>query len=208
LVLAAENLAATGLGNRQIPLRLLRVLHTHQVEGALRSAEILGPAGFWRGDMLAPIALSDLAAAWPQRETGSVLLRFDTRLRLKAGNGVLKQPPSAEILLQRLLERVSALAQLYGPGALPSEGVRSVLVQARQLALVETTLQWTEWARTSGRTGQTMPWGGLLGEISYCGDLTYVLPWLALGEWLHIGSKTSFGLGHYRLWAAPRCIEF
>ena len=203
LVLAAENLAAAGLGNRQIPLRLLRVRQIHSLAGTQGAAEVLGLDGLWHGDALAPMCLADLAANWRQVSAGSLLIRFDTRLRLKAGSGVLKQTPTLEILLQRLLERISALALLYGPGALPSEGVRGLLAQARKVALVESTLRWAEWSRASGRTGLVMPWGGLLGEMSYRGDLTELLPWLGLGEWLHVGSKTSFGLGHYRLWTAP-----
>ena len=203
LVLAVENLAAAGLGNRQIPLRLLRVLQTHAVAGRPVSSEVLGLDGNWCGDALAPIRLADLAACWQQAPAGSLLIRFDTRLRLKAGSSVMKQTPTLEILLQRLLERISALALLYGTGALPSDGVRGMLAQARKVALVETTMRWAEWSRASGRTGQVMPWGGLLGEVIYRGDLTEFLPWLGLGEWLHVGSKTSFGLGHYQLWTAP-----
>ncbi|MGH8590087.1 MAG: CRISPR system precrRNA processing endoribonuclease RAMP protein Cas6, partial [Gammaproteobacteria bacterium] len=41
--------------------------------------------------------------------------------------------------------------------------------------------------------------GGLLGQITYRGDLSPFLPWLALGEWMHIGGKTSFGLGRYTI---------
>jgi hypothetical protein len=121
LVLAVENLAATGLGNRQIPLRLLRVLQTHDVTGRTSALELLGPDGIWRGEWLAPVGLSRLASAWQPAASSAVLLRFDTRLRLKAGSSVLKQPPGCEVLLQRLLERVSSLSQLYGPGALASE---------------------------------------------------------------------------------------
>jgi hypothetical protein len=203
LVLAAENLAATGLGNRNIPLRLLRVVSTRVAAGGRVSSELLGSDAPWRGDADAPCSLSALAAAWAGAPAGRVLIRFDTRLRLKAANGVLKQTPACEVLVQRLLERVSALAALYGAGPLPGDGVRALLALARGVALESSTLRWTEWSRTSGRTGQVMPWGGLLGEVAYQGELAALMPWLALGEWLHVGSKTSFGLGHYRLWSAP-----
>ncbi len=85
LALAAENQEAAGLGNRQIPLRLLRVLQTHAVAGTQVTSEVLGLDGLWRSD-----ALADLAATWRQAPAGSVLLRCGTRLRLKAGSGVLK----------------------------------------------------------------------------------------------------------------------
>jgi hypothetical protein len=106
-----------------------------------------------------------------------------------------------EILLQRLLERINALALLYGPGALPSEGERGVLAQTREVALAETSLRWAEWSRASGRTGQVMPWGDLLGEVlSRRSDGSAAL---AGSGRMVACSKTSFGLGHYRLWSAP-----
>jgi len=44
-----------------------------------------------------------------------------------------------------------------------------------------------------------MKFGGLLGTITYAGDLEPFIPYLALGEWIHIGGKTSFGLGKYNI---------
>jgi len=204
LLLAVENLAAAGLGNRHSPLRLLRVMATGMEVGTLREFEALGADGVWRGDAITPVSLAALASAWEGVPAALVSLGFDTRLRLKAGNVVLKQAPTCEILLQRLLERASALSLRYGQGALPSEGVLRLLARASDVVLDTSTLRWVEWPRASGRSGQVMPWGGLLGEVAYRGELSELLPWLALGEWLHVGSKTSFGLGHYRLWAAPR----
>jgi CRISPR/Cas system endoribonuclease Cas6 (RAMP superfamily) len=44
-----------------------------------------------------------------------------------------------------------------------------------------------------------MKFGGLLGEIRFQGNLQPFIPYLQMGEWCHIGGKTSFGLGKYRL---------
>jgi CRISPR/Cas system endoribonuclease Cas6 (RAMP superfamily) len=44
-----------------------------------------------------------------------------------------------------------------------------------------------------------MKFGGLTGDISYTGELQAFMELLQLGEWLHIGGKTSFGLGKYEL---------
>ena len=38
-----------------------------------------------------------------------------------------------------------------------------------------------------------------MGSINYRGDLDPYLPYLALGEWVHLGNKSSFGLGKYVL---------
>jgi len=39
-----------------------------------------------------------------------------------------------------------------------------------------------------------------LGTISFVQNLAAFLPLLRLGESLHIGAGTAFGLGHYRLY--------
>ena len=44
-----------------------------------------------------------------------------------------------------------------------------------------------------------MKLGGLIGELSYVGDLKPFLPFLKMTEVFHVGKGTSFGLGRYKL---------
>ena len=48
-------------------------------------------------------------------------------------------------------------------------------------------------------TADSIPMGGFIGRIRYSGDLTPFLPFIFLGEYLHIGLHTAFGCGQYRL---------
>ncbi|NJN99775.1 MAG: CRISPR system precrRNA processing endoribonuclease RAMP protein Cas6, partial [Anaerolineales bacterium] len=41
--------------------------------------------------------------------------------------------------------------------------------------------------------------GGLVGRVTYEGDLTEYLPLLALGELIHVGKGTVFGNGQYQI---------
>jgi CRISPR/Cas system endoribonuclease Cas6 (RAMP superfamily) len=41
--------------------------------------------------------------------------------------------------------------------------------------------------------------GGLVGQVTYSGDLRDYLPLLALGELAHVGKGTVFGNGQYRI---------
>ncbi len=41
--------------------------------------------------------------------------------------------------------------------------------------------------------------GGWIGEITYKGDFQKYLPLLRLGEHIHVGKATVFGLGKYRI---------
>lgn len=56
------------------------------------------------------------------------------------------------------------------------------------------------FARHSNRQQQSMPLSGLLGTIQIHQPLpTELLSAMHLGQWLHIGGKTAFGLGAYQL---------
>ena len=123
-----------------------------------------------------------------------------TRLRLKAENQLLTTPPAFHLLLQRLISRINALAALYGNGVLlePDEK-HALLAEAETVRIESSTLQWRDWQRYSQRSNSAMPFGGLLGETVYAGELAPFVPWLSLGQWTGVGGKTSFGLGLYEL---------
>lgn len=61
----------------------------------------------------------------------------------------------------------------------------------------ETNFQWCGWERYSNRQQQAMKMGGVLGKITLSGEIEPFLSLLHLGQWLHVGNKTSFGMGLY-----------
>jgi CRISPR/Cas system endoribonuclease Cas6 (RAMP superfamily) len=44
-----------------------------------------------------------------------------------------------------------------------------------------------------------MKLGGLIGDITFEGNITPFLPFLTLGRYIHVGKGTSFGLGKYEI---------
>lgn len=129
-----------------------------------------------------------------------IRLKHSTRLRLKADNELLHTAPPFSLLLNRLLGRINALATLYCGGSIISPEQKQHLLNLAETVQIEhSTLQWRDWQRHSQRTHSTMPFGGLLGETVYRGELAPFVPWLALGQWVGVGGKTSFGLGLYEL---------
>ncbi len=128
-------------------------------------------------------------------------LNHSTRLRLKGDNQLLNTAPPFSLLLNRLLGRINALASLYGSGIVITPDEKQQLLNLAETVQIESsTLQWHDWQRFSQRSQSTMPFGGLLGETVYRGaELAPFVPWLALGQWVGVGGKTSFGLGLYEL---------
>jgi hypothetical protein len=55
----------------------------------------------------------------------------------------------------------------------------------------------------SARSARAAPIRGLVGTAVYEGDLRPFWPHRVLGQWTHVGSGTTFGLGGYRIEAGP-----
>lgn len=129
----------------------------------------------------------------PQRVT----LRFLTRLELKAK----KRHPeiSFGMLFRRLFARVVTLGHLHCGINFTGLDFSGLSHAADEVKTVSSNLDWEHATRYSNRQGRRMPFGGLLGEVTFEGDFAPFWPFILLGEWIHVGKKTTFGLGRYEL---------
>ena len=100
------------------------------------------------------------------------------------------------MLLRSLLRRLSNLAYFHCGTELQLD-FRGLIAAAEQIETVSSSLQWYDWERYSARQDTRMKLGGVLGQVTYQGDLQPFLPLLQLGSWVHVGKGTSFGLGKY-----------
>jgi hypothetical protein len=117
--------------------------------------------------------------------------------------GAVARRPEFQLLFRRLLGRLSSLARFHDAGPLDVD-FRGLIEAAAAVRLVRDDTRWTRWARYSGRQARRMEWDGLVGEAHYDGDLQIFWPYLAFGQWTHVGSNTTFGLGAYRVEGGPR----
>jgi len=44
-----------------------------------------------------------------------------------------------------------------------------------------------------------MKLGGIIGNITYAGNLEQFLPFIVLGKYVHVGKGATFGLGQYEI---------
>ena len=183
-----------GLGRARVPYRLLTVSDASTADGPV----------IYRADegilqeTIQPVTLEDLQAPDDAQVT-QVTLECLTPLRIKkygtyqeAGERI-----TFRTVLDLLLGRLEALAVFHcGVAWEPQEALRDAADQVQVVAR-HLTLQRLE--RYSNRHRQTLPMHGLLGRLSFAGHLTPFLPLLRMGQYIHIGAGTAFGLGGYRL---------
>lgn len=126
-----------------------------------------------------------------------VNLCLQTPTRLKDG-GRLSGAVDFPLLVRSLLRRSSDLARFHC-GAELGVDYRDWIERAGRVQTVESRLRWHDWERYSHRQGTKMQLGGVMGQVSYAGELGPFLPLLALGADLHVGKGTGFGLGRYEI---------
>jgi hypothetical protein len=129
----------------------------------------------------------------------AVELAIATPLRLQSqGRPVSAERLRPRTLLTALLRRASLLLELHA--GLPPVGAEAARLAAAAARLAdERRLAWKDWRRFSSRQQQEMTLGGVVGEWRLSGELAELLPWLWLGQWLHVGKNATMGMGRYTL---------
>ena len=102
------------------------------------------------------------------------------------------------IFWRRMIGRISALAYFHCGESLELD-FKGLIEKAMTVETTKTTLRWHDWTRYSTRQNRKMQLGGLVGSVTYTGDLEAFTPFLALGAFLHVGKNATFGLGKYRI---------
>ena len=104
-------------------------------------------------------------------------------------------------LFHRMLERYSALERYYGNVhyTLTKDEEIALLQHAEAITRVSDDTHWQELRSHSNRQGRSTPIGGLLGEVTFAGNLAPFLPLLIAGESLHLGKSVVKGNGKYQI---------
>jgi hypothetical protein len=126
-------------------------------------------------------------------------LDFQTPTRLKHKGRWVREGPPFHVLVKALLGRTSSLSYFHCGQRLEVDFRGLIDRAAERVRIVESGSGWADWSRFSGRQRQRVEMGGLVGRVTYEGDLSDYLPLLALGELVHVGKGTVFGNGQYGL---------
>ncbi len=101
-------------------------------------------------------------------------------------------------LIRTLLRRVSSLSYFHC-GELFELDFKAFIEMAESIKCTDRDLRWYDWQRYSARQDTRMKMGGVMGKAVFEGDLEEFMPLITLGEYVHVGKGTVFGLGKYRV---------
>lgn len=188
VVQALAHALQRGLGPRHSVGRLLAV----QDEAGQRLWEA-GATGF-------RLAVAPEQPAPVRVSSDSLTLDFTTPLRLQLqGRPASRERLTARALLIALARRWQLLADTHLGRSAPQLDFTALSTAAEAVEVSARCMNWQDWSRYSSRQRQRMTLGGLMGPLNLRGPLEPFQELLHLGQWLHVGKETAFGLGRYQL---------
>lgn len=123
-------------------------------------------------------------------------VHLHTPLRLKQKNSLQTEIPF-HVFIRAALRRISALEIAYGheEGGEPALDYQGLVRRAEEVCIKKSTLRWQELQRYSNRQEKKVSLSGLMGTVTYEGDLAAFVPILHYVRQVHLGKQTVFGLG-------------
>jgi hypothetical protein len=127
-----------------------------------------------------------------------VTIEFLSPLRVVYESRLASELPF-HVLVRTLLRRIGHLSYFHWGGDPSDVAFREWIECASKVETVDHDLKWYDWERYSSRQQTTMRMGGLMGRITFRGNLSPFYPFLEIGEIVRAGKGTSFGLGRFRV---------
>ncbi len=141
------------------------------------------------------LGFDDVTHEMPDR-IDEIELEFLTPTSIKV-NGRWTSELTFEHLIRNLLRRIRFLSYFHCGEDLDVDA--RGLLEASASVTHHRRLNWLRKDRYSYRTEKSVPMGGFMGKARFSGELDRFLPFIYLGEYLHIGHHTAFGFGQYYL---------
>ena len=144
-----------------------------------------------------PVTNEQVLARAAQLPRNRITLVFKTPTRI-IERSKLQHHPTFRPLIQRLHGRLRDLTREFTDTPWEFD-FRQVMAQAEAVQVVDDRTRWVELDSYSTRLGRATPRGGLVGRVTFAGDLEPFLPWLVWGEIVHVGKDAVKGNGWYEI---------
>ena len=121
----------------------------------------------------------------------AVTLELLTPMQIRKNGELITNAPPLTALIERIIGRANTLSTLYCGGLLTPPHEKTALAALARTAAIEA--DHTRPLRPGSKLG------GITGNFRYRPIAPALIPWLALGQWIGVGGKTSYGLGMYSM---------
>lgn len=198
-IVTFKELSHTGLGRSRTPCELVSV-------EAVSSEREITPVYSSDDNLVRPpsrdIRWSDLlgppsANGNGTGKLGKIKLRFLTPTTLKVDGRVVQKPGFGEII-KRLRDRINGLSYFYCGQGLEID-FKAFGKEAETVKTVRDSTRWVDSSRYSRRRDVSHDLSGFVGEVVFEGELGPFIPYLRLGEYLHVGKNAVFGNGWFQI---------
>jgi CRISPR-associated endoribonuclease Cas6 len=188
------------------------IMHRAAIEAALKNAvdKLHAPGVTTQSLRAKKITVAPVDDVWVKDPIKKLLesnsnsanctLHFYFPLRIQKNGSIIRRAEqlSARDVTVASIKRVAQIRETLLGHSCQDIAFKDLALRSESLSIT-TNMYWQELSRFSNRQGQSIPLGGLLGDIHLSGDLDPFLPFLRATQSLHIGKETSFGLGAYSL---------
>lgn len=199
-ILGFKELGKLGLGAGRGKYVLQRMLAQHPWNG--REQMLFDGVDVRVCEDECSVAYPEIARRAEQLPADQLTIRFLTPTRLRHGGDLMWEGPPFHVLIRRLLDRVSSLAYFHC-GERWEADFQGWIERAKAVEIAEARTIWQDWERYSGRQKRRIKMGGLVGTVTYAGELGPYRPLLALGSLIHVGKGTVLGNGALAVLATP-----
>lgn len=182
-VLAVREIADLGLGAFRYKFCLNKIIHCHD------QRVIWQNENFYENHAFRKLVLP----CWDLSDVRGVKIEILTPLRIRR-NGQLLERLDFVTLIRNIVRRMEMLTERYGGSVNKDEAIH-IQQLAAEIQCNHENLKIADLNRYSNRLGRKMDFSGLVGKISFHGDLTPFVPWLYAAQIVHIGRNTTFGMG-------------
>jgi CRISPR-associated endoribonuclease Cas6 len=142
-----------------------------------------------------PITIKDLLGPGIASNGHSITVNYLTPTRITFDHQ-LHPYPEFHVVIRNLLRRLSNLAYFHCGQELKLD-FRGIIEAAKEVESKDGQVRWRDWERYSARQDVKMTMGGFVGEVEYRGEVAEFVPLMKLGQEIHLGKGTAFGLGKY-----------
>ncbi len=193
-IVSFKELGKLGIGKGRKPFELQEIRAVHPLKN---ECEVIytGPDYLIKPVNLEIIGEEILAQS--PAAARQVKLNFLTMTRLKFADEFVERI-EFHILIRNLLRRISSLAYFHHGWEVAAD-FNGLIERAADIEILSDKTRWVDWERYSSRQDNKINLGGVVGEVTYQGDLTEFMPLLLLGQFTHVGKAAVFGMGGYEV---------